>query len=210
MDPVIMLAALWPLLELLPTFSAVFAFSVEILVVPEINKKQHYVHTYKTISQKDFLNKTKTWKLNNTLNIVGSCWNVLRSIHLSLAGCIHIGNCRFHTLKIGEALKKMATQFIMLIIQRLTGDGPVCEDSEVCAVEDISSPLEPHPWPPEGTKLTLGSFPQFSAFKLGRLAGKGTRRTDATLPSDCMPCLAITVLFAVSIDFPCTLYKEWL
>lgn len=49
----------------------------------------------------------------------------------------------------------------------------------------------------------LGSLPQFSAFKLGRLAGGGMRRTDATLPNDCMPCLAITVLEVVSIDLPC-------
>lgn len=61
-----------------------------------------------------------------------------------------------------------------------------------CGVEApsgvVSSALLPHPCPPAGTKFTLGSLPLFSAFKLGKFAGGGMRRTDATLPRLCMPC----------------------
>ena len=41
--------------------------------------------------------------------------------------------------------------------------------------------------PSLGTSETLGSLPLFSAFRLGRLAGGGIRRAEATLPSDCRP-----------------------
>lgn len=38
------------------------------------------------------------------------------------------------------------------------------------------------PAPPAGTKLTFGSLPAFSLFKLGIFTGGGTRRPGATLP----------------------------
>ena len=41
--------------------------------------------------------------------------------------------------------------------------------------------------PSLGTSETLGSLPLFSAFRLGRLAGGGIRRAEATLPRDCRP-----------------------
>lgn len=41
--------------------------------------------------------------------------------------------------------------------------------------------------PSFGTSETLGSLPLFSAFRLGRLAGGGIRRAEATLPRDCRP-----------------------
>lgn len=44
------------------------------------------------------------------------------------------------------------------------------------------------PEPPVGTKLIFGSFPLFSLFKLGKLAGGGIRRMLATLPKLCNPC----------------------
>lgn len=44
-----------------------------------------------------------------------------------------------------------------------------------------------HPVPSLGTSETLGSLPLFSAFRLGRLAGGGIRRAEATLPRDCRP-----------------------
>lgn len=44
-----------------------------------------------------------------------------------------------------------------------------------------------HPVPSFGTSETLGSLPLFSAFRLGRLAGGGIRRAEATLPRDCRP-----------------------
>lgn len=44
-----------------------------------------------------------------------------------------------------------------------------------------------HPVPSLGTSETLGSLPLFSAFRLGRLAGGGMRRAEATLPRDCRP-----------------------
>lgn len=49
------------------------------------------------------------------------------------------------------------------------------------------SGLLAHPVPSLGTSETLGSLPLFSAFKLGRLAGGGMRRAEATLPRDCKP-----------------------
>jgi len=49
------------------------------------------------------------------------------------------------------------------------------------------------PDPPVGTKLTFGSFPLFSLFKLGKLAGGGIRRTFPTLPKLCNPCWRGTV-----------------
>lgn len=49
----------------------------------------------------------------------------------------------------------------------------------------VSPGLLPHPVPPLGTKLIAGSFPLYSDFKLGRLAG--ARRAEGTLPSVCMP-----------------------
>lgn len=59
----------------------------------------------------------------------------------------------------------------------------------------LSSPAsvrDAHPLPSLGTMLTLGSFPLFSAFRLGRLAGGGMRRLTATLPKLWSPCLAAT------------------
>lgn len=59
----------------------------------------------------------------------------------------------------------------------------------------LSSPpsgLDAQPLPSLGTMLTLGSFPLFSAFRLGRLAGGGMRRLTATLPKLWRPCLAAT------------------
>lgn len=50
-----------------------------------------------------------------------------------------------------------------------------------------SSCLLAHPVPSLGTSETLGSLPLFSAFRLGRLAGGGIRRAEATLPRDCRP-----------------------
>lgn len=47
--------------------------------------------------------------------------------------------------------------------------------------------FEPHPAAPAGTRLTAGSFPLFSDFKLGRFAGG--RRAVGTLPKLCMPFL---------------------
>lgn len=49
------------------------------------------------------------------------------------------------------------------------------------------SGLLAHPVPSLGTSETLGSLPLFSAFRLGRLAGGGIRRAEATLPRDCRP-----------------------
>lgn len=49
------------------------------------------------------------------------------------------------------------------------------------------SGLLAHPVPSLGTSETLGSLPLFSAFRLGRLAGGGMRRAEATLPRDCRP-----------------------
>ncbi len=59
----------------------------------------------------------------------------------------------------------------------------------------LSSPAsvrDAQPLPSLGTMLTLGSFPLFSAFRLGRLAGGGMRRLTATLPKLWSPCLAAT------------------
>jgi len=44
-----------------------------------------------------------------------------------------------------------------------------------------------HPVPSLGTSEMRGSLPLFSAFRLGRLAGGGIRRAEATLPRDCRP-----------------------
>lgn len=51
----------------------------------------------------------------------------------------------------------------------------------------FSFPL-PHPPPPLGTNATVGSFPRFSLFKEGKLAGGGIRRLAATFPKLCKPC----------------------
>lgn len=53
--------------------------------------------------------------------------------------------------------------------------------------EPLSPGLLPHPVPPVGTRLTAGSLPLCSDFKLGRLAGG--RRAYGNLPRFCMPCL---------------------
>lgn len=45
----------------------------------------------------------------------------------------------------------------------------------------------PHPPPPLGTKLTVGSFPEFSLFSEGKLAGGGIRRLDPIFPKLCNP-----------------------
>lgn len=47
--------------------------------------------------------------------------------------------------------------------------------------------------------LTFGSFPLFSAFRLGKLAGGGMRRLTATLPKLWSPCLAATVMNKIKI-----------
>ena len=53
--------------------------------------------------------------------------------------------------------------------------------------------LKPYlPDPPVGTNAILGSFPLFSLFKLGKLAGGGMRRTLPTLPKLCNPCCRVT------------------
>lgn len=49
-----------------------------------------------------------------------------------------------------------------------------------------------HPVPSLGTIITLGSFPLFSDFRLGRWAGGGIRRAAATLPRLCKPCRGTT------------------
>lgn len=49
-----------------------------------------------------------------------------------------------------------------------------------------------HPVPSLGTIITLGSFPLFSDFRLGRWAGGGMRRAAATFPRLCKPCRATT------------------
>lgn len=49
-----------------------------------------------------------------------------------------------------------------------------------------------HPVPSLGTIITLGSFPLFSDFKLGRWAGGGMRRAVTTLPRLCKPCRGTT------------------
>lgn len=51
----------------------------------------------------------------------------------------------------------------------------------------FSPGLFPHPAPPVGTKLTAGSLPLLSDFKLGKLAGG--LLAEGTLPKLCIPCL---------------------
>jgi hypothetical protein len=65
------------------------------------------------------------------------------------------------------------------------GGGPPV--SPGAAVLASSFPL-PHPAPPVGTRVTLGSFPLFSDFKLGKWAGGGMSRALPTLPRLCNPC----------------------
>lgn len=71
------------------------------------------------------------------------------------------------------------------------GDDTVVVVLDTCwvCVDDVGGapPLSlPHPEPPVGTKLTGGSFPQDSDFKLGKLRG---RRAMGTFPKIDMPCL---------------------
>ena len=58
-----------------------------------------------------------------------------------------------------------------------------------------------HPEPPEGTSTTVGSFPPFSAFTLGRVAG--ARRAVGTLPRLCNPCLGGRVFELFLLLAPC-------
>lgn len=66
-----------------------------------------------------------------------------------------------------------------------------CSNRRVMPKADLfgsaCSCLLAHPVPSLGTSETLGSLPLFSAFRLGRLAGGGMRRAEATLPRDCRP-----------------------
>lgn len=62
------------------------------------------------------------------------------------------------------------------------------EGDEFCGVDDsLFSFALPHPPPPLGTKLTVGSLPEFSLFKDGKLAGGGIRRLDPIFPRLCNP-----------------------
>lgn len=49
------------------------------------------------------------------------------------------------------------------------------------------------PLPPLGTRLTAGSLPLCSLFRLGRLAGG--RRAEGTFPKLCIPCFLGMVFF---------------
>jgi len=72
----------------------------------------------------------------------------------------------------------------------------------------VSPGLLPHPVPPLGTKLTAGSFPLYSDFRLGKLAGG--LRAEGIFPKLCMPWRRDDVLLCwwVSNDSPLLcLYK---
>lgn len=62
----------------------------------------------------------------------------------------------------------------------------------VCVGDELSLVLA-QPLPPLGTRLTAGSLPVCSLFKLGKLAGG--RRAEGTFPKLCIPCLRGNVLF---------------
>lgn len=77
---------------------------------------------------------------------------------------------------------------------------------EVVVAGPVVSPgLLPHPVPPLGTKLTAGSLPLCSLFKLGKFAGG--RRAEGTFPKHCMPCLRGSVLFCWDGSNDSPLYK---
>lgn len=77
------------------------------------------------------------------------------------------------------------------------------EGEEFCGVDDsVFSFALPHPPPPLGTKLTVGSLPEFSLFKDGRLAGGGIRRLDPIFPRLCNPWRVAPVEVLISTLLP--------
>ena len=64
-------------------------------------------------------------------------------------------------------------------------DCPLVVGVFVFSVVDLSS-FPAHPDDPAGTIAIVGSFPWFSAFRLGRFAG--ARRAVGSLPRLCSPC----------------------
>ena len=75
-------------------------------------------------------------------------------------------------------------------------DGAFCCDVVELEAEDAGvtegvswsfSFVLPHPPPPLGTRETVGSLPEFSLFRDGRLAGGGTRRVEPIFPRLCNP-----------------------
>lgn len=69
--------------------------------------------------------------------------------------------------------------------------GGAAWDAAAGVVSEGFSFALPHPPPPLGTKDTVGSLPEFSLFKEGRLAGGGIRRLAPTFPRLCSPWRAV-------------------